>query len=102
MVEYILEYQNNFCYSTLFLNNFVTMLEKGCRCSELLSSDIFNYEFDFDQWPGTNSNTTKMIHPFSQSIFKLRDSYSVIFDKIWRKDEAMEVKKMEGKYALKR
>ena len=52
IIEYILKYQNNYCYSPLFVHNFTDLLNKGCKCSDLLCSKIFNYEFDFDQWPG--------------------------------------------------
>ena len=48
MIEYILIYQNNYAYSILFLDNFVDLLNKGCKCSDLLQSEIFNYHFDFD------------------------------------------------------
>jgi hypothetical protein len=96
MVEYILKYQNNYCYSNLFLHNFVDLLNKGCKCSDLLCSQIFNYEFDFDHWPGTNSNTERQLKPFSSSIFNLRTSYNKIFEDIWRVDEEKDMKALAG------
>lgn len=57
MIEYMVKYQNNFVSSFIFLRNFHLLLEKEIPVRKLLDSHIFNYTFDFDEWPGN--------HPFA-------------------------------------
>jgi len=47
--------------------------------TNLFKSAIFNYTFDFDEWPTTSSDTTTMLEPYNKSMFKLRFEYSKIF-----------------------
>jgi hypothetical protein len=54
MISYIVKYQNSFVYSHLFKFNLVELLLKEVEMTALLESDIFNYTFDFDEWPSTN------------------------------------------------
>ncbi len=51
IIKYIVKYQNNFVSSFLFLKNFPTLLDKGISIKPLLDSQVFNYEFDLDEWP---------------------------------------------------
>ena len=62
--------------------------------TELLESKLFNYEFDFDEWPGTNTDTSRVLSIFHQSIFKLRFKYAQIFPKQWKKDFDLEAELM--------
>ena len=96
MISYILKYQNSFVYGNLFTHNLVEMLDKEVRLSELLNSNIFNYVFDFDAWPGTNTDVSKHLKPYNDSVFSLREIYPIIFRKIWLKDQERETKELEG------
>lgn len=58
------------------------LIDKGVAMTDLLRSKIFNHTFDFDEWPTTSSDTTKMIEPYNNSMFKLRFEYPKIFNKI--------------------
>ena len=87
MIDYIVKYQNNYVYKDLFESNFVEMTKKGVKMENLIKSDVFNYTFDFDQWPGTNANTDRILVPYNKSIFKLRDHYQELFPDIAAVDE---------------
>ena len=56
ILDYIIKYQNNYISAFLFTKNFSTILEKGIELTELLSSDVFLYNFDLDEWPSTHTN----------------------------------------------
>ena len=56
ILNYILNYQNNYISAFLFSKNFATILEKGIGLAELLSSKVFVYDFDLDEWPSTHTN----------------------------------------------
>jgi len=38
----------------------------------ILESEIYNYTFDYDEWPGISTDTTPLLKPYNGSIFKLR------------------------------
>lgn len=57
MVNYIVTYQEKYVFSHLFERNLVDLIEKGCDVDKLFNSKIFNYPFDFDEWPTTSSET---------------------------------------------
>lgn len=59
MISYIVKYQNSYVYSHLFKYNLIDLLNKGVEMTPILSSDIFNYTFDFDEWPATNTDPNK-------------------------------------------
>lgn len=46
---------------------------------DLVDSDVFNYTFDFDQWPSNHANFERALKPYHGSLFELRDEYSTIF-----------------------
>jgi len=58
MIKYIITYQNKYVYAHLFEKNLVDLIQKGVEMTGLFNSQIFNYGFDFDEWPTTNSDTT--------------------------------------------
>lgn len=60
--------------------------------TELFESRIFNHTFDYDEWPATNSDTSKTLAPYNNSIFKLRYQYPSSFKRIWQKDEEKQKK----------
>lgn len=59
MINYIIKFQNSYAFAHLFQYNFVDLLNKGVEMAPLFRSKIFNYTFDFDEWPATHSNTDK-------------------------------------------
>jgi hypothetical protein len=41
IIDYIVQYQNNFAFTFLFQENFLDLVKKGIQVSKLLESDIF-------------------------------------------------------------
>jgi hypothetical protein len=60
MINYIIVYQNSFVYAHLFEHNLVELIEKEVEITPLLDSEVLNYTFDFDQWPSTSPNISKL------------------------------------------
>ena len=54
IISYIVKYQNNFVSSFLFQKNVPYLLDKGAEITPLLDSNIFSFNFDFDEWPSTH------------------------------------------------
>ena len=75
MIDHIVKYQNNFVSAFLFRHNMVQLMGKGIEVSKLLSSNIFNHHFEFEEWPVAHRNLKKIILPYNNSIFNLRESY---------------------------
>ena len=78
-MKYVVTYQNNFVSSFLFLRNFTTLLDKGIEVKELLDSQVFNYEFDLDEWPSTHFNDEEYLRPYNENLFDLRKHYKTVF-----------------------
>ena len=79
MIDYLVTYQNTYVFAHLFQSNIVPLIEKGVTMTNLFKSQIFNYTFDFDDWPATSSDTKKMLAPYNRSVFKLRHFYNEVF-----------------------
>ena len=62
-------------------------MSKGVHMKPLLESAIFNYVFDFTEWPGSHSNLETIIRPFNGNLQSLRHQYSTIFNDLWKKEE---------------
>ena len=75
IIEYIVKNQDNWVSSYLFENNFVTLVERGVQVADLLKSQVFHYQFDFDEWPSTSIEAGKYMRPYNDSIFYLRKAY---------------------------
>jgi len=69
IIEHLTKYQNSYIYSYLFRKNLVRIIEKGIEISSLLMSNIFCYEFDFQDWPSIHENSEEMTLPFNDNIF---------------------------------
>jgi len=54
-------------------------MEADISIIELLNSEVFEYEIDYEEWPGIHSNTDKMIMPYNGSLFNLRFAYGEVF-----------------------
>jgi len=50
--------------------------------STLFHSDVLEYNFDFDHWPGTSYNTESKQAPYNHSIFEIRDHYKSVFPEL--------------------
>lgn len=70
--------------------------------TELLKSDVFNYTFDFDQWPSVNNNTDRRIVPYNGSIFKLRHNYKALFSDISEADDQKLLEKERKSQGIER
>jgi hypothetical protein len=51
MIDYIVKYQNNYAFQFLFKDNFTDILQLEISVNNLLESDIFCHQFDYDEWP---------------------------------------------------
>jgi hypothetical protein len=63
----------------LFSRNFPLILEKGIELTALLESNVFLYHFDLDEWPSTHTNDQRIIRPYNNSLFNLRQHYLTTF-----------------------
>lgn len=55
--------------------------------TDLFDSKIFNWSFDFDEWPSISTNTETMLRPYNKSIFKLRYEYPLVFKDLYDQHE---------------
>jgi len=69
IINYVVRYQNNFVSSFLFLKNFQSLMEKGLELSPLLNSEIFRFQFDYDEWPSVHVDKNEYRKPYNESIF---------------------------------
>jgi len=44
-----------------------------------MNSEIFEFTFDYDEWPTSHKNKHECIRAYNGSIFNLRDSYKIVF-----------------------
>jgi hypothetical protein len=61
------------------LKNFTTLLDKGLFVKSLFDSNVFNYEFDLDEWPSNHNNNEDLIRPYNDNLFELRHNYKTVF-----------------------
>lgn len=54
-------------------------MEKGVTVEKLLASNVFSFDFDYDEWPGSHSNDKLLRRPYNSSIFELRNNYKEVF-----------------------
>lgn len=79
LINYIVNYQNNFISSYMFTKNLPILMGKGIPVDKLISSKIFSYYFDFDNWPGNHIDEKYCIRPYNGNFFDLREHYDSIF-----------------------
>jgi hypothetical protein len=75
IVKYIVKNQNDYRYAHLFENNLVELIQKEVNVTPLLNSDVLNYTFDYDEWPGSSPDLEKLQAPYNGSVFKMRYMY---------------------------
>ena len=79
IINYVCKYQNNFVTSYMFIKNIPVLMQKGVEVVSLFNSNIFCYQFDYDEWPSTHTDCEFYMRPYNESIFNLRKSYRKIF-----------------------
>ena len=75
IINYIAKYQNNSCFSFLFVDNLVTILDKGIPCSTLFYSEILRMPINFFEWPTLHPDVDKEYAYYNSSIFRVRFEY---------------------------
>lgn len=63
----------------MFVKCVPTLFEKGVLMTPLLNSQVFSFDFDYDEWPGTHTNEDTYIRPYNESIFHIRKHYKTVF-----------------------
>ena len=79
IIDYITVYQNNYISSFLFQQNVIELIDNEITITGLLASNIFSYDLDFDEWPGTHTAEDDATVPYSGSFFNLRYAYDNLF-----------------------
>jgi len=65
IIDYIVKYQNFFVSSYMFQKNLPSLIEKGVSIRSLLDSDVFQFNFDLDEWPSTHYNPEELFRPYN-------------------------------------
>ena len=47
--------------------------------ADLFASNIFCYQFDYDEWPSSHNDDSYQIRPYNGGIFELRMKYYDVF-----------------------
>jgi hypothetical protein len=55
------------------------MIEMGIEVLNVFDSKIFNFTFDFDEWPSIHTNEDSCLRPYNDSLYKIMSSYSIVF-----------------------
>ena len=97
MIHYIITYQNDYRFAHLFQTNLIELIQKEVHITPLLNSDVLNYTFDYDEWPGNSSDTTKLQAPYNGSIFKMRYKYPQVFKNHFKREVKESTKKINAK-----
>lgn len=79
IIDYMVIYQNNYTSSFLFGKVMHKLINKGVEVSTLFNSQIFAFQFDYDEWPSTHTDDNSYMRPYNGSIFDLRKKYEEIF-----------------------
>jgi hypothetical protein len=79
ILKYIVKYQNNVSSSYLLCKIMTEIIDMGIEVCDVFNSKIFNFEFDYDEWPGTHTNEESCFRPYNGSIYKIRNSYRMVF-----------------------
>ena len=92
IIDYIVNYQNSYVSSYLFMKNIPILLEKAIEVTPLLASDVFSFKFDYDEWPSSHVNNDTILRPYNDSIFNIRKHYRNVF----HEDEFKSMDDMKG------
>lgn len=75
----MIKYQNNHVSAPLFKGKLEKLLSKGIELAPLLASKVFDYTFDFDDWPSAHHYDEEVTHPYLGSVYELRNKYTAVF-----------------------
>ena len=67
----------------------------GIILTKLFNSSVFNYIFEYEEWPGVSPCTEFEIKPFNGSIFKLRYEYKNVFKEMYDREKLIEKREEE-------
>jgi hypothetical protein len=57
ILDYMVLHQNSFAPSSyLFRTCFLDLIQKGVMLTNVLNSNIFCFQFDYDEWPSTHAD----------------------------------------------
>jgi hypothetical protein len=62
------------------MNNLPVLLQKGIILHDLFSSNVFTFNYDYDEWPTTHTDPDTYIRPYNGSLFRLRENYKSVFN----------------------
>ena len=79
IIDHIVKYQNNYISCFLFQKNFSKLIDKGVKMARMLRSEIFSFQFDYDEWPSNHTDDKTYYRPYNDSIFDLRSKYRDVF-----------------------
>ena len=65
--------------SFLFEKNIIALMEKDVKLTNLFNSQVFNYTFDYDEWPSTHTVRESKSRAYNGNLFQIRDKYREIF-----------------------
>ena len=55
------------------------MIDKGIDLEELFCSNIFEFEYEDDEWPASHNCELKHVRPYNAALFNLRKHYNNVF-----------------------
>ena len=79
IIKYIVKYQNIYSSSYLFKRNLPKIMDMGVEVQYLFDSNVFTFDFDYDEWPSTHTNEDTHIRPYNNSIYSIRQHYKTVF-----------------------
>jgi hypothetical protein len=101
-MKYVRTYQDNLNSSFLFKRCFANLVERGIDVKDLLLSNVFVYEFDYDEWPANHTLDTECIRPYNENMFLVMRHYNIVFpeEEFECTDDAID--KLKNEYSLEK
>lgn len=85
ILNYLVTYQNKPVYTRIIQDNFIELLNRSIKVTDLLNSEIMISKIDHDLWPSQSNNDSKIIKPYNGSPIHLMYKFGEIFKEL--KDE---------------
>ena len=82
IIDYCIKYQNQYCFSFLFEERLVEIIEKGIKVAKLFESNIFSFSFELDDWPAIHRDGEAISMPYNGSKFELMGKYRTLFSQL--------------------
>ena len=75
------------------MNSFKEIIQKGIDIQVLLDSNVFIFNFDFDDWPTSHPNNEECLRPYNfDSIINIRSHYRLVFPEKQFRDHSERLK----------